>query len=316
MAEASTANIGRTHLQMRLLGRTGIKISEIGFGASSLGEIADRESGLKALQCAFELGVNFVDTADVCGDGDSERWVGIANKTSPRRIHIGTKVGNVDLTRKTRIKDFSAEHVKAACDRSLERLGVTIIDLYQLDCPPPEVIAGEEIWDTLRDLKDKNKIAYYGITVGKPEDGILAIEKGDVDTVQVIYNLLERTAAHELFALAEKKRVGIIARVPLASGLLSGKYKPGGRFAGADRRNDIYPPAKFDAALSRVEQCRFLSAETGRTLAQAALRFCLAHPAVSVVIPGIKTAEQAVENIAAAGVAPLSPEELAKIDQL
>lgn len=313
-------------LRMRLLGRTGLKISEIGFGAWAIGggfNIAGRGVGfgstddaisLAALQRAFELGVNFVDTADAYGRGHSETLLGKAIKVSPRRVHIATKVGNVRRDPQPTTQDFSAPYIRACCDGSLERLGVTMIDLYQLHNPPCEVIAGNEIWDTLRELKDKSKIAHYGISIGKPEEGILAIEKGDVETIQVVYNLLERDAAKELFDLAIKKSVGIIARVPLASGLLTGKYKPGHVFAENDHRKDAYPLGKLEEALARVEKLRFLAEGTGRTLAQAALKFCLAHPAVSVVIPGIKTPEQAEENIKALNVPDLTADELKRIE--
>jgi aryl-alcohol dehydrogenase-like predicted oxidoreductase len=315
-------------LQMRLLGRTGLKISEIGFGAWAIGggfNVAGRgigfgqtddQTSLRALQRAFILGVNFVDTADAYGRGHSECLIGKAVKVSPRRVHIATKVGNVRRDPEPGTQDFSAEYVKAACLRSLENLGVTMIDLYQLHNPPMNVIAGNEIWDTLRELKDKTRIAHYGISIGKPEEGILAIEKGDVETVQVVYNLLDRSAAQELFALAEKKSVGIIARVPLASGLLTGKYKPGHRFADDDHRKNSYPPETLDPLLQRVEKFRFLAEGTNRTLAQAALKFCLAHPAVSVVIPGIKTPAQANENVMAVAVPDLTPEELKRIEQI
>jgi aryl-alcohol dehydrogenase-like predicted oxidoreductase len=313
---------------MRLLGRTGLKISEIGFGAWAIGGGAnvegrrfgfgdtDDKTSLAALQRAFELGVNFIDTADAYGMGRSESLIGQALRVAPRRVHVATKVGNVRRDPHPPLQDFSAAYVKAACDRSLERLGVTNIDLYQLHGPPREVLEGNEIWDTLRELKDKTKIAHYGISIGEPEEGLIAIEKGEVETIQVVYNLLSREAAKELFEVALKKSVGIIARVPLASGLLTGKYKPGHVFADNDHRKNGYPPERLAAALARVERLGFLAAGTGRTLAQAALKFCLAHPAVSVVIPGVKTPEQAAENVAAAAVPDLTADELKRIEEV
>lgn len=315
-------------LQMRLLGRTGIKISEIGFGAWAIGggfNVAGRGLGfgdtddtasLAALQQAFGLGVNFVDTADAYGRGHSEKLVGQAMRQAARRIHVATKVGNVRRDPEPGIQDFSPAYIKEACDRSLERLGVTSIDLYQLHGPPAEAIESKAVWDALRELKDKTKIAHYGISVNKPEEGLLAMEKGEVETIQVAYNLLRREAARELFEEAYKKSVGIIVRVPLASGLLTGKYDPGHRFPDTDHRKDAYPPEKLAAALARVEKFRFLAGATGRTLAQAAIKFCLAHPAVSVVIPGIKTPAQAAENVAAARVPDLTPEELKRIEEV
>jgi aryl-alcohol dehydrogenase-like predicted oxidoreductase len=311
--------------QMRLLGRTGMKISEIGFGAWAIGGgfnvngrgigfgTTDDAVSLAALQRAFELGLNFVDTADAYGRGHSEILVGRSLKVSPRRVHVATKVGNVRRDPEPSRQDFSAAYIRQACDASLDRLGVTMIDLYQLHNPPMDVISSHAVWDTLRELKDKSKIAHYGISIGKAEEGIVAIEKGEVATVQLVYNLLDRSAADELFALAEQRSVGIIARVPLASGLLSGKYAPGHRFADNDHRKDSYPPEKLDEILRRVDKLRFLEIP-GRTLAQAALKFCLAHPAVSVVIPGIKTPEQANENVLAAATPDLTREELARIE--
>jgi aryl-alcohol dehydrogenase-like predicted oxidoreductase len=321
----SVSKPSQPKLQMRLLGRTGMKISEVGFGAWAIGGgfnvngrgigfgTTDDNVSLLALQRAFELGLNFVDSADAYGKGHSERLVGMALKISPRRVHVATKVGNVRRDPEPPTQDFSAPYIRQACDASLERLGVTMIDLYQLHNPPMNVIDSHAVWDTLRELKDRSKIAHYGISIGKAEEGIVAIEKGDVATVQVVYNLLDRSAAGELFALAEQRSVGIIARVPLASGLLSGKYKPGHRFADNDHRKDTYPAEKLDALLERVERLRYL--ETGtRTLAQAALKFCLAHPAVSVVIPGIKTPEQAEENVLAAAAPELSKEDFARLE--
>ncbi|MGD0093137.1 MAG: aldo/keto reductase [Planctomycetota bacterium] len=329
MPDQEAASVGATtqgSLQMRLLGRTGIKISEIGLGAWAIGggfNVAgqglgfgdtDDATSLAALQQAFELGVNFVDTADAYGRGHSEKLVGQAMRLSPRRVHVATKVGNVRRDPEPGMQDFSPAYIREACDRSLERLGVTSIDLYQLHNPPREVIAGRAVWDALRELKDKTKIAHYGISIGRPEEGLLAIEKGEVESIQVAYNLLRREAARELFEEAYKKSVGIVVRVPLASGLLTGKYQPGHRFPDNDHRKDTYPPEKLAAALARVEKLRFLAENTGRTLAQAALKFCLAHPAVSTVIPGVKTPEQVRENVAAAAVPDLTPEELKRIE--
>ena len=330
MSEADVSKTAQAELpalQLRLLGRTGLKITEIGFGAWAIGggcNIAGRGVGfgttddavsLAALQRAFELGINFIDTADAYGAGHSEELIGKAIKLSPRRVHIATNVGNVRRDPEPTTQDFSREYVKTACDRSLERLGVTMIDLYQLHNPPLTVIENNEVWDTLRELKDKSKIAHYGISVGSPQEGIFAIDKGEVETVQVVYNLLDRDAAKDLFALAERKSVGIIARSPLASGLLAGKFAPSHRFSENDHRKDAFPPEKFEPLLQRVEKFRFLESK-GRLLAQAALRFCLAHPAVSVVIPGAKSPVQAEENVHAAFVKDLTEDELKRIAEL
>lgn len=315
-------------LRRRPLGSTGLNVTEIAFGAWAIGggaRVADRAMGygstddavsLAALARAFERGVNFVDTADSYGNGHSELLVGKALRNSPRRVHIATKVGTVRRDPEPPQKDFSPDYIRHACERSLHRLGVTSLDLYQLHNPPRETLADRAVWNTLRALKDAGKIEHYGVSVGSPEEGLLAIQHGEVETIQVVYNLLDREAAKQLFARAEQKGVGIIVRVPLASGLLTGKFAADHRFAEDDHRRDRYPPDRLARDLERVERFRFLAQDTGRSLAQAALKFCLVPEAVSTVIPGAKTADQVNENLAAAAVPDFTPEELQRIEAL
>jgi aryl-alcohol dehydrogenase-like predicted oxidoreductase len=310
------------NLRRRHLGHTGLTVSEVGFGAWAIGggfNVAGRAVGygetnddesLAALARAFALGVNFVDTADAYGMGRSESLIGKALKSSPRRVHVATKVGNVRRDPEPPRKDFSPEHIRQACDLSLHRLGVTSLDLYQLHNPSREVIADGRVWEVLRELKHKGKIAHFGISIGNPEEGLLAIQHGEVETIQLAYHLLDTRAATELFPEAEKRGVGIIVREPLANGLLTGKYGPGHRFADTDHRRDKYPPEKLQQVLARVEKLKAL-VRPERTLAQAAIRFALAPMAVSAVIPGVKTPRQAEENVAAASSAELTKEELA-----
>lgn len=306
-------------VRRRPLGQTGLLVSEIGFGAGVIGGggngTPDDQVSLAALARAFELGVNFVDAADSDGSGHCEALIGRALKSAPRRVHLAIKVGQVRRDSQTPRMDFSSEYLRQACDRSLSRLGVTCIDLYQLHQPPLEAIADPAVWDTLRDLKDKGKIAHYGISIEAPEAGLLAIEKGEVESIQIVYNLLERRAAKDLFPQAEKKGIGILVGEPLANGILSGKYRPGHPFAEHDLRRQKYPPETLAEALKRVERVRFLSENTGRTPAQAALCFALAHEAVSVVLPGIRTSRQVEENVEAgsARVPNLSTDELARV---
>ena len=314
-------------MRRRPLGRTGLMVSEVGFGAMALAggsPAAGQGSGhgpaddpvlLAALARAFELGLNFVDTGDSYGAGHSETLLGKALKNAPRRVHVAAQTGWVHREPEPPRPDFSSESIRQACDRSLSRLGVTCIDLYQLRQPPRDVIASPEIWNTLRELKDKGKIAHYGICVDAPEDGLLAIEKGEVEAVQVSYHLLERRAAVDLFPMAEKMGVGVIVREPLANGVLASAFPPGHAFPAHDRRRGKYSPDQLTALLQKASALRYLSLNTGRTPAQAALLFALAHEAVSVVLPGIRTPEQAAENAAAAtaAVPGLSAEELARI---
>ncbi|GMV81836.1 MAG: oxidoreductase [Planctomycetota bacterium] len=315
-------------LRRRPLGSTGLNVTEIAIGAWAIGggaRVADRAMGygttddavsLAALARAFERGVNFVDTADSYGNGHSELLVGKALRNSPRRVHIATKVGTVRRDPEPPKKDFSPDYIRHACERSLHRLGVTSLDLYQLHNPPLETLADRAVWNTLRALKDAGKIEHYGVSVASPEEGLLAIQHGEVETIQVAYNLLEREAAKQLFARAEQKGVGIIVRVPLASGLLTGKFAADHRFAEDDHRRDRFPPDRLARDLERVERFRFLAQDTGRTLAQAALKFCLVPEAVSTVIPGAKTADQVNENLAAAAVPDFTPEELQRIEAI
>ncbi|MCZ7649101.1 MAG: aldo/keto reductase [Planctomycetota bacterium] len=312
-------------LRRRALGNTGLNVGEIGFGAWAIGGGArlgdkafgygdtDDQASLAALARAFELGVNLVDTADSYGHGHSELLVGKAIRQAPRRVFVATKVGAVRRDPEPPRKDFSPAYIEQACERSLHRLGVTGIDLYQLHNPPREVIEDPAVWNALRELKDKGRIHHYGISIGRPDEGLLAIEKGEVETIQVVYNLLEREAAEKLFAKAERHGVGLIVRVPLASGLLSGAYKPGHVFAENDHRRDKYPPDRLARALERVEKLAFLARGAGRTPAQAALKFCLVPDAVSVVIPGAKTAKQVEENVSAASAPDITAEELQRI---
>jgi aryl-alcohol dehydrogenase-like predicted oxidoreductase len=306
------------------LGSTGLQVSEIGFGAWAIGGGAcvqgrgfgygatDDAQSLAALARAFELGVNFVDTADAYGMGHSERLIGKAIKTSPRRVHVATKVGTVRRDPESPRMDFSPEYIREACDRSLSRLGVTCIDVYQLHNPSREVLGDKRVWDALRRLKDQGKIAHYGISIGDPEEGLLGMECGEVETIQLVYNLLDTRPADELFPAAQKRGVGIIVREPLANGMLTGKYRSGHVFAENDYRRSAYGGEKLDAVVKKAAAFGFLAQNTGRSLAQAALKFALAPAAVSVAIPGAKTPEQVVENVSAAQAPELSPEELAR----
>lgn len=311
----------------RPLGQTGLKVGEVAFGAWAIGGgtvingrplgfgSVDDEESLAALAQAFALGVNFVDTADAYGAGHSETLVGRALKQSPLRVHVATKVGNVRRDPEPPAKNFDPEYIRRACDRSLHRLGVTCIDLYQLHGPSMEVIENRETWATLRALKDQGKIAHYGISINGVEEGLRAIEVGEVETIQVVYNLLAREPEEKLFEAADRHGVGIIARVPLASGLLTGKYGPGHVFESNDHRRNKYPPDKLAAALQRVARYRFLAEGTGRTLAQAALKFALLPKPVACVIPGGKTAKQVAENVGAAAAPDFTDAEREAIDR-
>ena len=311
-------------MQYRMLGRTGLRVSEVGFGAWAIGGPAklgnveigwgevDDAMSLRAIEAAYEAGVTFFDTADVYGAGRSEVLIGKALKSKRDRVVIATKVGNRTTADGQWVKDFSKQWIVEAIDTSLKRLGMDYVDLYQLHSGTDTAQYRDETFEALEALKAAGKIRFYGISVGPCAHGPWVIRNTPADTIQVVYNMLEREPEAELLPLAQARGVGIIARVPLASGFLTGKFTPDTRFAPNDHRSRNYPPEKLRATLAQVAKLRFLTDGKARTLAQAALQYCLAHPAVSAVIPGAKTPEQALANAAASDGVLLTSQEVAQ----
>ena len=303
-------------MEYREIGRTGIRTSVIGFGAWAIGGSGwgpvDDATSLRAMEAAIDLGVTFIDTADAYGPRHSEELVAKVLRGRRDRLVVATKMGN-DFYHEPRRKNFAPDYVRFAVDQSLSRLGTDYIDIYQLHNPSEEVIRQGDTFAALEDLKAAGKIRFWGVSIGPASEGIAAMEAGRPASLQVVYNLLAQEPASELFPQARAQGVGIIARVPLASGLLTGKFTSETTFPAGDHRAN-WKPEQLRARLERVEALRFLA--EGRTLAQAALRFAAADPAVSVVIPGAKTAEQVRENVAAMEVPPLSPEELRQVAAL
>lgn len=310
-------------MKYRILGRTGLKVSEIGFGAWAIGGPAklgnfnigwgrvDDSVSIRALEKCLDEGVNFIDTADVYGWGHSEELVGKAFKGKREQVVIATKVGNrVDENGKW-LKDFSREWVVQAVERSLRRMQTDYIDLYQLHSPHADFKYTEATFDVFEQLKAQGKIRFYGVSIGPVEHGLQLSELSKGDALQVVYNILDRRA-EELFDIAREKNIGIIARVPLASGFLTGKFKRDHVFADDDHRSN-WSRGKVASTVDKVEKLRFLEAGGKRTLVQAALQFCLADDAVSTVIPGAKTPEQLMANASASEVTPLTDDELVRI---
>ena len=309
----------------RPLGRTGMSVSSVGFGAwaigSSWGPVDDNES-MAALHAAVDAGVNFIDTADVYGDGKSERLVARLKKERPRdQIWIATKAGR-RLPAQTP-EGYSSENLTAWVDRSLQNLGVETIDLLQLHCPPPAVYDRPEVFGMLEALVAAGKIRHYGVSVETIAEAQKAIRYTRVETVQIIFNMFRLKPAERFFAEAEARQVGIIARVPLASGLLTGKLGRASTFAEDDHRafnregqafdkGETFSGVPYEAALEAVDALRPL-VPPGASLTQFALRWILMWKAVSCVIPGAKTPSQARENAAAAELAPITPETMAAI---
>jgi aryl-alcohol dehydrogenase-like predicted oxidoreductase len=312
-------------MRTRPFGRTGWAIGEIGFGTWALGAdwgaVDDRE-GIRALHEALDHGVNFIDTADVYGDGRSERLIAQALKEhSGARPIIATKAG-----RRLKVLEaagFTRENLRSFVDRSLQNLGVETIDLLQLHCPPTDAFYRPEIFEALDDLVRQGKIIHYGASVEKVEEAIKAIEYPGVVSIQIIFNIFRQRPAEMFFKMAQQRGVAIIVRVPLASGLLSGKFKPDSRFEASDHRTynrngeafdvgETFSGVPYDLGLAAVEEIRPL-VPAGTSMAQFALRWILMHEAVSVVIPGAKNVRQALDNTAAADLPPLADDVMARL---
>lgn len=301
-------------MQYRNLGNTGIRVSEIGFGAWAIGGAMDvagfpvgwpnttDEESLNAIRRAYELGVTFYDTADIYGHGRSESLLGLVLARRRRDVVIATKVGNVKTSIGEHRKDFSKQHIFYAIDGSLRRLRTDYVDLYQVHNPSIADLEREEIQEAMEMLQSLGKIRFWGVSISLPQDGIEIIRRGWGYALQVLYNVLNQAPAEELLPLAKARGYGIIARVPLASGLLTGKFRPGTAFAQNDVRQNFLTPRRLQEALQRVDEARAIIGGATRTICEAALAFVLANDAVSTVIPGAKNVHQVEVNAAASGV--------------
>lgn len=311
-------------MQYRELGRTGWKVSEISFGAwaigSMWGKVDDNES-LAALHRAVELGVNFIDTADVYGNGHSERLVARLRKERRETIYVATKAGR-RLSPHT-ADGYNKENLTRFVEDSLKNLQTDCLDLVQLHCPPTAVYYRPELFGALDDLVGAGKIRFYGVSVETVEEALKAIEYPNVQTVQIIFNMFRQRPAELFFPEAKRRRVGILARVPLASGLLAGRMTPQTTFPKDDHRNfnrhgkafdvgETFSGVDFDTGLEAVEVLREL-VPPDATLAQLALRWILMFDAVTCAIPGAKRPTQVEENVGAAELSRLGDATMAKV---
>jgi len=311
-------------MKYRSLGRTGWHVSEISFGAWAIGgawgDVDDRES-LAALHAALDGGVNFFDTADVYGDGRSERLFARLKKERKEKFYIATKAGR-RLAAQTP-EGYTRKNLTGWIERSLRNLNTDALDLLQLHCPPTPVYYLPEVFGILDDLVQSGKVRHYGVSVEKVEEALKAIEFPNVQSVQIIFNIFRQRPAELFFGEAQKRKVGILARVPLASGMLSGKISRASKFAKDDHRNfnrhgeafdrgETFSGVDFETALQAVDELKKLTPKT-ISLAQLALRWILEFPAVTCSIPGAKRPAQVSENIAASDLPPLSPATLKKI---
>jgi aryl-alcohol dehydrogenase-like predicted oxidoreductase len=305
-------------LEYRDLGQTGMRVSEISLGTWAFGDgwgTVREDDAFGALNRAVDLGVNFLDTADVYGDGRSEKLIGRLLKDRPDdEILVATKAGR-RLDPHTP-QGYDYDNLSAFVERSLSNLGVEALDLLQLHCPPTAVYRQDSTFEALDRLQKAGKVRNYGVSVEKVEEARMALDYPGVATVQIIFNIFRQKPAEEFFPLAEERNVGILARVPLASGLLSGKMRSDRVFGEDDHRSfnregqafdkgETFSGVDFETGLLAAEDLKELVPE-GNTLAQFALRWILMHPAVSCAIPGGKNASQVEDNVAAAEMPPLS----------
>ena len=301
----------------RRFGRTNWNLSEIGFGAWAIGGSwgnVDEADARASLHAALDAGMTFIDTADVYGDGRSERTIrDVLRERGGGRPIVATKAGR---RLSPHVADgYTKANLEAFIDRSLANLGVEVLDLVQLHCPPTEVYYRPEVFGALDSLVAAGKIRYYGVSVEKVEEALKAISFPNVASVQIIYNMFRLRPAELFFPEALRRDVGVIVRVPLASGMLTGKMSNGSQFAADDHRNfnrhgeafdvgETFSGVPFDVALEAVEELRAL-VPGDASMAQFALRWILMEEAVSVVIPGARTREQAAANAASSELASL-----------
>jgi len=303
-------------MQYRLLGRTGWKVSTVSFGAWAIGgtwgTVEDAES-MAALHRAVDLGVNFFDTADVYGDGRSERLLAQLKKERGNDFYIATKTGrrlNPHIA-----EGYNRKNLTAFIERSLKNLDMEALDLVQLHCPPTEVLYMPEVFGVLDDLVKAGKIRFYGVSVEKVEEALKAIEFPGVQTIQIIFNMFRQRPADIFFERAMEKKVGILARLPLSSGLLAGKMKINTQFEAGDHRlgnrlgewfdrGETFSGVDFEIGLKAVDLIRPL-VPANLSMAQMALRWILMWDAVTCTIPGAKRPAQVEENVKAADFPPL-----------
>ena len=310
-------------MQYRELGRTGWKVSTISFGAWAIGgtwgDVRDEES-LSALHRALDLGVNFFDTADVYGDGRSEQLLARLRRERSEPFYVATKAGR--RLSPHIASGYTRENLTAFVERSLKNLDVETIDLLQLHCPPTEVYYMPEVFDALDGLVQAGKLRHYGVSVEKVEEALKAIEYPHVQTVQIIFNMFRRRPMDLFFGEAQRRRVGILARLPLSSGMLTGKMTRTSSFERDDHRHgnrqgewfdrgETFSGLDYEIGLHAVDELRALI-PAGMTMTQMALRWILMFPAVTCAIPGAKHPDQVEENVAAAGLPALSEETMTK----
>jgi aryl-alcohol dehydrogenase-like predicted oxidoreductase len=314
-------------MKYRTLGRTGWNISTVSFGAWAIGGAwgaVDEGEAMKALHRALDLGINFFDTADVYGDGRSERLIAQLRRERREPFYVATKAGR-RLNPHT-AEGYNAANLSAFVDRSLQNLGVDTIDLLQLHCPPTDVYYQPEVFGALEDLVRAGKLRFGGVSVARVEEGLKALEYPIVQSVQIIYNVFRQRPADLFLSEAKRRGVGVLARLPLSSGMLSGKMSRDTRFEDDDHRTfnrhgerfdrgETFSGIDYDLLLDAVRDLAPLVTPPA-TMAQWALRWALMNEGVTCVIPGGKRAAQVEDNAAAADLPPLSAEVMSAVREL
>jgi aryl-alcohol dehydrogenase-like predicted oxidoreductase len=317
---------GDNQMNYRELGNTGIKISEVSLGTwaigGSWGKTSDAEA-LKTLEYAIDQGVNFFDTADVYGDGHSEELLAKATKGKEDEIYIATK-----FCRQGDIFDpqnYSYEKVKSYCEDSLRRLNREAIDLYQIHCPATEILKDGSVFEVLDRLKEEGKIRHYGVSVETVEEGLISLKNPNVKSLQIIFNMFRQKPLEELIPQAYQKGVGLLIRLPLASGLLTGKFSPDHVFEEDDHRNfnengeafnvgETFAGLGFKKGVELADQLKWIG-EDRSSMASASLRWILDQKEITAVIPGFKNLQQVQSNLSALETKPFSEEEQQRLQR-
>ena len=308
-------------MKYRKFGRIGWDVSEIGFGAWAVGGewgAVDDDQSIAAMKRALELGINFFDTADVYGDGRSERLLQRLRKETKTPFHIVTKAGR--RLDPHVAAGYNKENLTAFVDRSLRNLGVESLELVQLHCPPADTYYRPETFAAMDELVRSGKIQHYGVSVERVEEGLKAMEFPNVESIQIIFNMFRQRPAESFLAAAHRRGVATIIRVPLASGLLTGKFTATSTFASNDHRQfnrhgeafdvgETFAGVPYETGLAAVEELRPLAPE-GATLAQLALRWILMFDGVSTIIPGGKNPRQVEDNAGASALPPLTEQQM------
>ena len=315
-------------MEYRTFGRTGWNVSAIGFGAWGIGGDAwgptDDKISLATLNQAIDLGVNFFDTADVYGDGHSEQLIAQVRKARSEPIIVATKAGrrlNPHIA-----SGYNRQNLTAFVERSLQNLQMETLDLLQLHCPPSEVYDTPEVFGILDDLVQQGKVRFYGVSVEQVDEALKAITYPNVQSVQIIFNMFRLKPAEQFFAAARERQVGILARVPLASGMLTGKFTRNTQFDPNDHRNfnrhgesfdqgETFSGVDYEIGLQAVEELRALVPE-GTTMAQFALRWILMFSEVSSTIAGAKNPQQIIDNVQTTALPPLSDETMQRVREI